>query len=499
MATINSSLISILTFNMHGFNQGYAYIKDMCNEQTHDIIFIQEHWLHPSTLHKIINISDNYIGFGKSAMESELENSMLKGRPFGGTAILINKKFENMHIESFVFDRIVAILLGDFLFINVYLPYNNGTVVHIDTLSEILANVSNVIDSIDVCNIVFGGDLNTDINHHSVHSNIILDFMKDYEIVPCKKQLFGSCDVQFMDTFISEPLNASSCIDFICVSSNICDNVSKYEVLDVYNNHSDHMPVVMRLCLPTNSNLYSFMNGQPRLAWSISKTNKPKVSHLRWDKGDIHLYQDLTCSQLYPIYNYLSQIDTDSLLINDNHNMLIDDLYANMVSTLHCCTKQAIPSVHSTVFKHWWSSELSDFKAKSLTSYTLWLNSGKPRVGEIYCNMRDDKLRYKLAIKHAKKEAEGMISDDLYKNLSQKNSTNFWKTWKSKIVHKIKGSVSVEGSNSDKETTSLFAKYFSSATSPNTPEYHNDKREEFHKTFLAYKNVNTKAKSQLRW
>ena len=139
MATINSSLISILTFNMHGFNQGHAYIKDMCNEQTHDIIFIQEHWLHPSTLHKIINISDNYIGFGKSAMESELENSMLKGRPFGGTAILINKKFENMHIESFVFDRVVAILLGDFLFINVYLPYNNGTVVHIDTLSEILA------------------------------------------------------------------------------------------------------------------------------------------------------------------------------------------------------------------------------------------------------------------------------------------------------------------------------------------------------------------------
>ena len=132
-----------------------------------------------------------------------------------------------MHIESFVFDRVVVILLGDFLFINVYLPYNNKTIEHIDTLSEILANVSNAIDSIDVCNIVFGGNLNTDINHHSVLSNIIVDFMKDYEIVLCKKQLFGSCDVQFIDTFISEPLNASSCIDFICVSSNICDNVSK--------------------------------------------------------------------------------------------------------------------------------------------------------------------------------------------------------------------------------------------------------------------------------
>ena len=130
-------------------------------------------------------------------------------------------------------------------------------------------------------------------------------------------------------------MNASSCIDFICLSSNICDNVSKYEVLDVYNNHSDHMPVVLRLCLPTNSHLYSFMHGQPRLAWSISKTNRPKVSHLRWDKGDIHLYQDLTCSQLYPIYTYLSQIDTDSLLINDNNKTLIDDMYANMVSTLH--------------------------------------------------------------------------------------------------------------------------------------------------------------------
>ena len=487
---INLNSISTVTFNMHGFNQGFAYIKDICDNQTHDIIFIQEHWLQPSTLHKIININNKYVGFGKSAMQSELECSFLKGRPYGGTAILVNKKFEHLNIESFIFDRVVAIVLGDFLFINVYLPNNNGSIVHMDTLSEILANVCNIIDSVGAKYIVFGGDLNTDINRTSVHSDIILNFMEDYELMCCKKQLFGSCDVQPVDTYVSETLNCSSCIDFLCVSNTLSDNVSIYKVLDVYSNHSDHLPVSIVLCLPVNSLLHSLMNeelGQNQNIGSKYKGTKPKVSRLRWDKGNIPLYQELTCCHLYPIYTELSHIESNAMLMCNSDSTFIDDVYARVVSTLHSCAEQAIPTLSSTTFKHWWSSELNEFKTKSLTSHNIWVQAGRPHAGEIYCKKRDDKLRYKLAIRTAKREAESVISDELHENLSKKNSVNFWKTWKSKIVHKTKESVSVAGFDTDDKTTSAFAKYFSGATSPNTSEYNNAKREEFFDKFLSYR------------
>ena len=81
--------IKVLTYNMHGFNQGQVLLNDICMQNKYDILFIQEHWLSPAVLSKILNFSENYIGFGISAMEAAVSSGMLRGRPFGGTAILV--------------------------------------------------------------------------------------------------------------------------------------------------------------------------------------------------------------------------------------------------------------------------------------------------------------------------------------------------------------------------------------------------------------------------
>ena len=75
--------LSILTYNMHGFNQGSTLLQDICNSTKYDIIFIQEHWLTPSNTVKLLNISENYVGFGISVMETAVSKGLLRGRPWG--------------------------------------------------------------------------------------------------------------------------------------------------------------------------------------------------------------------------------------------------------------------------------------------------------------------------------------------------------------------------------------------------------------------------------
>ena len=78
-----SQCLSIMSYNMHGFNQGSNYLINVCESNIFDIMFIQEHWLSPAIINKIINISDNYIGLGISAMENAVSAGFLRGRPFG--------------------------------------------------------------------------------------------------------------------------------------------------------------------------------------------------------------------------------------------------------------------------------------------------------------------------------------------------------------------------------------------------------------------------------
>jgi hypothetical protein len=57
-----------------------------------DIIMLQEHWALPQDIAKINNVDANFIGFSSSAMSHAISKGILRGRPFGGVGILVNKR-----------------------------------------------------------------------------------------------------------------------------------------------------------------------------------------------------------------------------------------------------------------------------------------------------------------------------------------------------------------------------------------------------------------------
>ena len=81
--------LSVITYNLHGFNQGHVYLASLCME--YDIIFIQEHWLASFDLNRLYCVCDNAVCFASSAMDDVITRDCLHGRPFGGVAIFVRK------------------------------------------------------------------------------------------------------------------------------------------------------------------------------------------------------------------------------------------------------------------------------------------------------------------------------------------------------------------------------------------------------------------------
>jgi len=79
--------VKLCSFNCRSLKSSFA---DICNlSELYEIVFIQEHWLLPFELGLLNSIHDDFIGIGVSAVD--ITSDLLKGRPYGGTAILYNK------------------------------------------------------------------------------------------------------------------------------------------------------------------------------------------------------------------------------------------------------------------------------------------------------------------------------------------------------------------------------------------------------------------------
>ena len=70
-------------------------------------------------------------GFGSSAMKKSVDSQILKGRPYGGTGFLYNKKYSNCLKPQlhYTHERVTVMRLEtepfNILLINVYFPYYN--------------------------------------------------------------------------------------------------------------------------------------------------------------------------------------------------------------------------------------------------------------------------------------------------------------------------------------------------------------------------------------
>jgi len=120
MANQTLHRLSIVTYNLHGLNQGSDLLASLCND--HDIVFVQEHWLPSFDLYRLQNIVSDNVCFASSAMDDVIAKDCLHGRPFCGVAIFVRSQLASTVKLIKAASRYIMIKVDQTVFVNVYLP-----------------------------------------------------------------------------------------------------------------------------------------------------------------------------------------------------------------------------------------------------------------------------------------------------------------------------------------------------------------------------------------
>jgi len=93
-----NAVAKIVSYNLHGLNNGRSCLVDLCNDPDVNIIAVQEHWLSPDKLFLLNEVHPDFSGCGVSAMSNKLVTGVFHGRPYGGVGFLWRRKLSGVRI-----------------------------------------------------------------------------------------------------------------------------------------------------------------------------------------------------------------------------------------------------------------------------------------------------------------------------------------------------------------------------------------------------------------
>jgi len=248
------AMLSAVTYNLHGFNQGSLLLNELCKR--FDIIAIQELWLCDFDDYKLTIFNDLFMGFTWSAMTEKISNGILIGRPFGGIGLLVRRSpnVSVSTIEVHHLCRCVANMLpfpGGFrlLFIIVYLPCQSSDAAYKTDLADCLGFIENFVISYPCDAVMVLGDFNFNCDANC-NASEFMGFTDELKLVCCESLGVG----QVPYTYYQESSGKQSVIDHIFVDVGLSNSVCDYRIFDECVNLSDHCPVVCQLFLDVESN-----------------------------------------------------------------------------------------------------------------------------------------------------------------------------------------------------------------------------------------------------
>jgi hypothetical protein len=436
--------ISVISYNVHGLNQGIPGIEHLIDLIMPDVFLIQEHWLTTDNLFKLNNISNDYFAFGSSAMDKCISAGPLYGRPYGGTAVLIHKKLSANVKCIHSSERFTIISCLNWLIICVYMPSAN-TNDRLLTYQDVLCELQGIIDANRHLDCLFAGDFNSDLSAASAESVMINNFITVNHLERCD-QLFPLTEYF---TYVNDALGHKSCIDYIFTSNN--ERTVAFNLLDIDINLSDHLPLLSVLSCDKSKPI------------TVSKSKD--ILFRRWDHAPLELYYEHTRLLLEPVLCQVNYLIEQYVPFTDIR-AAIDSVYNDLVVRLRDASDLHIPKFARNYFKFWWDEELDILKSNAMMSCKVWKAAGRPRQGELYRKYQCDKMQYKRRIREARTQETTAVTNDLHDALMRKSGRQFWSVWKSKFESQSNNAIQVDGSADSTVITDKFAHHFERICSP---------------------------------
>ena len=442
--------ISIISFNMHGFNQGKPSLDIIVSEFEPDFVLLQEHWLTPDRLDSI-SCHKSYVTFGCSSMDDRLSSGPLQGRPFGGLAILAHHRVAHACRSVAINDRYLVISYGDILLCNVYLPCR-GTSDRAMLVESILQDLFDLRENHTGGQCVLGGDLNVDFYDTDTFSVKTLEQFAEAGFKSCYESI-----IKPLPTYVNNALGHSSVLDYVYVAGGC--SVTNLAVLELAVNFSDHCPIS---CVVTHNNL--------GLLAPAGQVTPPAVGSgvpsLRWDYCDTRSYYNHTFELLSPLSVRVDALHAD--MIHKDSGLVcqeIDAICELLTDALSVCARLCVPIVKKSSLKFWWDEELDSLKKEAIESHRIWQLADRPRSGDIFRRRFFARANYRRRIKEGKRLEAVSYTNDLHDCLMTKNNIAFWKSFNAKFGRPNQVTM-VNGVSDPVSVLNEFSKHFSELAKP---------------------------------
>jgi len=224
------------SYNCRGYNQiKQSYISKLLTKC--DFLLLQEHWLSDGQLTLLGNISSGVLHTGISGFDTA---DVLRGRPYGGCAILWHAKLlaSVVPIDTNSSRICAARVVTDnwkLLLINVYMPFEDNDE-KTDEFVYTLSLIEDIIGKNADCHVVLGGDFNVDFTRNWTHTVLLNSFCDSNGLQPTINHI--NYHVDFSYNFNMERFNV---LDHFTVSGTLYDqSIDSITVFHDIDNISDH-------------------------------------------------------------------------------------------------------------------------------------------------------------------------------------------------------------------------------------------------------------------
>ena len=414
--------LQVVTWNCQGAKSNLFGINELLEGA--DVIFLQETWLEEWEGIILVDLATkNNFGIKfLSGMEPSREKNV--GRPFGGLAIMWKKSKVDFvgKVNYGENRRIINLELGfngqKFNWINVYAPSETKSSEDAFVIMEFWGQLSAEIKSCNNEFIIVGGDFNTDYNRRGSYLEIMLDEVKENELI------FGDQKGSNKITYVSKINGSTSWIDHFLVSKNMEGLLGNCFVLD-HIMGSDHFPLQVALIMkgapPPRIRMVNEKRGN-KVKFDWKKNNRIHKRQYAWEVTDI------LNDTLEPKVFECNKKDCS----NEWHRRDLQGVCSFLNEVMKYCERKAIP-----LMKNWdrkggkqpvagWN-EIVKEKYKDYKEINLkWIKEGRNKQGETFESRKEKLKQYKGAVRFCKKHQKELKVKNIVKANRNIDAAGFW-------------------------------------------------------------------------
>ena len=385
------------------------FIKELLTKT--DILFLQEFWLLESTLHKLQTLPSDFLCAAISGVEP---GEILKGRPYGGAAILWNKSL-NADVKPLKTNskRICAVKLNtaeiSIIIICVYLPCDNYSNTNAsDELLFELSQIEALLNDSVYQHILLGGDFNSDLSRNNVQTKSIVDFLNKWSL----RTGWQSHTATPGPTYLFSDNGPSSQIDHFAFSRSLFESLRSMVVNDRPDTPSRHYAIAAELDQSIATLPIQMRQFIPKIAWYKAKEEEKQQysTDLRVMLEDV-LLRD-------------SVIECDNLTCtSENHKSAIDNFCSNIIQACFEADQnipRTKPPKKSAVAG--WTDDVEPVRQISIFWHNVWVDCGRPGQGAVADVRRLTRRNYHNAVKTCLKNQKAMQRQRLGELASKKGS-----------------------------------------------------------------------------